>query len=88
MEILGKILAPLEAIPLEAIPYIALLSPGLRKLPLALERAGSGIKQVAEQDPTDLKKELNELLAEYGKRIIILIDDIDRLDKESMRVCV
>lgn len=86
LEILGKILAPLEAIPLEAIPNIALLSPGLKRLPSALERAGSGIKQGAEQDPTDLKKELNQLLAEYGKKIIILIDDIDRLDKESMRL--
>ena len=86
LEILGKILAPLEAIPLEAIPNIELLSSGLKKLPSALEKAGYRIKQIAEQDPTDLKKELNELLSKYGKRIIILIDDIDRLDKESMRL--
>jgi predicted KAP-like P-loop ATPase len=42
------------------------------------------MKQLAEQNPSALKKELDKLMAKYGKRVIILIDDIDRLDKESM----
>jgi predicted KAP-like P-loop ATPase len=81
LEILGKILSPIEVV-----KSFVLILPGLEKLPNAIEKAGSGIKQLAEQDPSDLKIELNKLLAKYKKRIVILIDDIDRLDKESMRL--
>ena len=82
LEILGKVLAPLGAIP--PITKIGLLPVGLKELFPALEKAGSGMKQLAEQNPSALKKELDKLMAKYGKRVIILIDDIDRLDKESM----
>lgn len=81
LELLGKVLSPLEALQsLVSIPT------GIEKIPLVLEKTGSGIKQLSEQDPLAIKKELNDLLIKYNKRIIVFIDDIDRLDKESMRL--
>ncbi len=80
LEILGKLLSPLEGL-----KGFAIIPPGFEKLPSAFEKAGSGFKQLAKQDPSDLKRELNGLLAKCNKRIIILIDDIDRLDRNSMR---
>lgn len=86
LEKLGKILAPIGAIPLEAIPQILPFSPIIKGISSAIEKLGSGIREAVDQDPAELKKDLNQLLAEHGKNIIILIDDIDRLDKEGMRL--
>lgn len=84
LERLGKILAPVEAaISIIKLPSGLVIPSGISP---ALEKAGSAFKDLADQDPSDLKKEINRLLGEYDKKIIILIDDIDRLDKESMRL--
>ena len=84
LERLGKILSPVEAaISIIKLPSGLVIPSGISP---AFEKAGSAFKELAEQDPSNLKKEINKLLCEYDKKIIILIDDIDRLDKESMRL--
>jgi predicted KAP-like P-loop ATPase len=81
LELLGKVLSPLEVLH----SFVGVPT-GVEKIPSALEKTGSGIKQLLEQDPLAIKKELNDLLKKYNKKIIVFIDDIDRLDKESMRL--
>ena len=41
----------------------------------------------SEQKPLDaVKKDLNQSMDEYGRRVIVFIDDIDRLERENMRL--
>lgn len=52
------------------------------------EKAGALIKTFTERPPKDvpaLKEEICAILQQSGKRIIIMIDDIDRLEAEEMR---
>ena len=52
------------------------------------EKAGALIKTFTERPPKDvpaLKEEICAILQQSGKRIIIMVDDIDRLEAEEMR---
>lgn len=52
------------------------------------EKAGALIKTITERPPKDvpaLKEEICAILQQSGKRIIIMIDDIDRVEAEEMR---
>ena len=62
LERLGKILAPVEAaISIIKLPSGLVIPSGISP---ALEKAGSAFKDLADQDPSDLKKEINRLLGE------------------------
>jgi predicted KAP-like P-loop ATPase len=50
------------------------------------QKFGEVIQKVMDASISEMKKDLNQLLEKYDSKIIILIDDIDRLDKESMRL--
>jgi len=41
-------------------------------------------KNLADVDLEDLKKRVDEFISESGKRLVIFIDDIDRLDKQEI----
>ena len=73
LENLGKLLFPLH------------LFPSFNLIPEVLEKIGKNLKEIDEsKNIFNLKCEINQLLKSYQKKIIIFIDDIDRLDKESM----
>lgn len=53
-----------------------------------LKKAGALMKSVLKQSPKDvpaLKEKICTILQQSGKRIIIMVDDIDRLDAEEIR---
>jgi predicted KAP-like P-loop ATPase len=84
LDTLSKILSPFEtAGGLFALPYGLMMPSNMSSI---FEKAGLTIKELAEQDPSELKTELNNLLAEFDKKLIIFVDDLDRLDKESLRL--
>ena len=75
LDTLGKLLAPLQVFPV------------LGEFPKSIQKFSEGLKRIADSnDLIDLKTDLNRLFDEYSKKLVILIDDIDRLDKESMRL--
>jgi len=75
IEAIGEILTPLSLFPvLVAVPQYA-------------KSVGKGIAKLArDKSLLDLKREINEYLKSNNKIIIILIDDIDRMDADSMRL--
>jgi hypothetical protein len=60
--------------------YGALLSLGSAGLGQVAKDLGSALSNVGLDD---LKRRIDTLLAESGKRLVILIDDIDRLDRDE-----
>ena len=76
LEMLGEILSPVSVFP--GGQSIGILSKIMRRLGTEIKRS------TRENNLFDLKTKLNKLLKDYGKKIVILIDDIDRLDKDSM----
>lgn len=78
LEIFGNLLSPISILP---------GGQGLDLVSKFLNKLGKIIKDSKrEDDLLNLKIKLNNLFDKYGKKIIILIDDIDRLDNESMRL--
>lgn len=69
-----------------------LLSPLSIIIPLGVastsfKAVGEVVEKNTEQVSLEkIKEDLDKYLQEYGKKIIILIDDIDRLDKESIKL--
>ena len=54
---------------------------------LGVEAGLGGIYKTDEEEPLEKQKEaINELLEETGKRFVIVIDDIDRLDAHEIRL--
>ena len=54
---------------------------------LGMEAGLGGIYKTGEEEPLEKQKEaINELLKETGKRFVIVIDDIDRLDAQETRL--
>jgi hypothetical protein len=57
-------------------------------LSLASSNVGAAAKSVGQQLSTvhfdELKRRVSELLVESGKRVVVLIDDIDRLDRSEI----
>lgn len=75
LEALGEILSPLGILP------------ALGLIPQYAKNAGKGIAKLArDKSLMDLKREINEYLKKNNNRIIILIDDIDRMDSDSMKL--
>jgi len=72
LEKFGKFLTPLQMIPI------------LRGMPKSVEGAGETLKSFSDIGLFELKEKINKSLHKLNKQIIILIDDIDRLDKESI----
>jgi predicted KAP-like P-loop ATPase len=53
----------------------------------ALTKKVSGIlKDTAKKTQEEIKRQLDQMLQDYAKRIFIIIDDIDRLDIDAMRL--
>ncbi len=86
-EIVGKI-----SVALETVSY--LLSPGSLS-PVGGQYLSMGSKflkfvsriiKTKQETLEEIKKKLNQYMDEYGQRVIIFIDDIDRLEKENMRL--
>jgi len=80
LETLGHILSPGSLSPVGG-QYFGKGSGFLRGL-------GRWVKiRSSEQKPLDaVKKDLNQFMDEYGRRVIVFIDDIDRLESENMRL--
>ena len=85
--IVGKI-----SVALETISY--LLSPGSLS-PVGGQYISMGsrflkvISQIVkpkQETVEEIKKKLNRFMGEYGRRVIVFIDDIDRLENENMRL--
>lgn len=77
---------------LETISY--LLSPGSLS-PVGGQYIGMGSKflkfisrivKPKQETLEEIKKKLNQFMDEYGRRVIVFIDDIDRLENENMRL--
>lgn len=82
LKFISQIFKPLSLIP---IPQISLLASGTGK---TLESVGNIFDEYSkfqEQDLNEIKKELNEILENLDKKILIVIDDIDRLTDEEIR---
>ncbi len=53
----------------------------------ALTKKASGmLKDTPQKTQEEIKKQLDQMLKEYAKRIFIIIDDIDRLDIDAMKL--
>ena len=52
----------------------------------ALKKAGEMVRKEGIRSPIELKRELDDALSKAARRIFILIDDIDRLDQDAMRL--
>jgi len=76
----AKALTPLAYIPV-AKGLLSVLKDAIRSLGEVVERAG---KQL-EQDVWGLRKEIDTALREQDKRILIVIDDIDRLPADEIQ---
>ena len=72
LENFGRFLTPIQVVP------------GAAVIPNTIKSYGELLKKFGIRDLSDLKSKINALLKEYGKKVIIFVDDIDRLDKDSM----
>lgn len=52
----------------------------------AVSRISATIKESKDKSVAEIKSQLDELLCKTAKRIFILIDDIDRLDQDSVKL--
>ncbi|MFH1929572.1 MAG: P-loop NTPase fold protein [Chloroflexota bacterium] len=78
LETFGEVLSPAA---------LFLGGPGARTLPQIIKTVGTVVRRsTRENNLFSLKVKLNRLLEDYGKKIVILVDDIDRLDEEGMRL--
>jgi len=73
LENFGRFLTPIQAVP------------GVAVIPNTIRSYGELLKKFGIKDLLDLKSKINNLLKKYGKKVIIFVDDIDRLDIDSMR---
>lgn len=74
---LGFLLAPGALVPGPIGMFAGLAFKGLRGI-------SKEIRDLVQKDTYGLKDRLNKQLRECGKTLVVLIDDIDRLDKDSM----
>lgn len=71
--------------PLSLIPPITLIADGVSK---SFENVGTSFKELGEEKSNNLeeiKAELNNLLQSQSQKIVIIIDDIDRLNNVEIR---
>ena len=78
LEIFGSLLAPGELSPIGS-QYFSMASKSIKAL-------GARLKNRAERSLEQIKGALNQLLDKLERRIIVLVDDIDRLDSDNMRL--
>ena len=50
------------------------------------KKAGGMLKDTPSKTQEEIKKQLDKILEEYAKRIFIIMDDIDRLDIDAMKL--
>ena len=72
----------------EVAEYIPFIGQYLKAVPDLIKGIGSNIKEVGEKanDITYQKEQVEKALKELGERILIVIDDIDRLPDEQIRL--
>src|SRR5207253_2380626 len=73
LTVLGRILRPFSLIPGARV---------VKEVAEVLESGGEASKKIGEQltlDVTGIRKEIDELLKESEQRIVVVMDDIDRL---------
>ena len=71
---MGQLLAPLQIIPV------------VGKVIEGIEKSGKAIKYLSDTSIEDLKAKINDKLEGINKKIVVLIDDLDRLSKEEIRL--
>jgi len=71
---MGQLLAPLQLIPVAG------------KVADVIEKSGKAIKYLSNTSIEDLKTKINDKLESINKKIVVLIDDLDRLSKEEIRL--
>jgi predicted KAP-like P-loop ATPase len=77
LEVFGELLAPVASL---GGGVGASISFGL------IKRAGAALRRTKDKTLHDRKTELNRLLSDYGKRVVVFVDDIDRLEPLNMRL--
>lgn len=82
LKFISQIFKPLSLIP---IPQISLLASGTEKILGSIGNVFDEYAKFQEQDLNKIKKELNKILENIDKKILIVIDDIDRLTDEEIR---
>ena len=80
LERYSKLVSPIKYIPGVG-SYVEVVE---KAMTVASETAKAAGKE-ADNDLVSIKKEINELLGKQGRKIIIIIDDIDRLSNEEVR---
>ena len=74
---------------LDLLEYIPVAGPYLKIIPSLVENIGEGISDKAQANLSDLskqKQEITDALSKISNRIIVTIDNIDRLTKEEIRL--
>lgn len=74
---------------LEYAEYIPVIGPYLKLLPKLAGQLGGGLKERAQERTDDAayqKQRVEDALRDCGRRILIVIDDIDRLPNEQIRL--
>ena len=71
---MGQLLAPLHLIPV------------VGEVADVIEKSGKAIKYLSDTSIEDLKTKINDKLEGINKKIVVLIDDLDRLSKEEIRL--
>ena len=74
---------------LEYAEYIPVIGPYLKLLPKLAGQLGGGLKERAQERTDDAayqKRRVEDALRDCGRRILIVIDDIDRLPNEQIRL--
>ena len=82
LKFFSQIFKPLSLIP---IPQISLLASGTEKILGSIGNVFDEYAKFQEQDLNKIKKELNNRLENLDKKILVVIDDIDRLTDEEIR---
>lgn len=82
LKFISQIFKPLSLIP---IPQISLLASGTGKILESVGNIFDEYSKFQEQDLNKIKQKLNKVLEKLDKKILIVIDDIDRLTDEEIR---
>ena len=82
LKLLSKIFEPVTLVP---IPQISIFASLVKKI---FKNTGDFLNDVADSQKSDLneiKEKLNNSLEEFGKKVVIVVDDIDRLSDNDIR---
>ena len=87
MKTFAKILEPVNkfVVPFIPVPLLGETTEGLQKLMDSVSSAIVGDGEESSIDPIKLKENISEQLKKIDKKILIIIDDIDRLNKNEIK---